>query len=149
MAQVDPKSISVVLNNVVTFTIAMWNRELHSKVLAHVRSLPNLSKVTEENINVMPFENVILAQKPGSSSSTSITPLDARKSYAQREDNLQENLLCNTSETANRFLQDFRQNPEATLNSLFLLLEGHGLDLGNQLGKGSKYQYIIGNNPGW
>jgi len=147
MAQVDPKSISVVpnylRNNVVTFTIAMWNRELLSKVLASVRSLPNLSKVTEQNIHVMPFSNVVLGHKPGNSIHSSMSLLDARKSYTNREDNLQFYLLCNTSETANLFVEHFRCNPGLELNSLHLVLEGYGLDFANNLGKGQHYSYKV------
>ena len=147
MAQVDPKSISVVpnylRNNVVTFTIAMWNRELNSKVLASVRALPNLSKVTEKDIHVMPFTNVVLGHKPGSSIHSSMTLLDARKSYTNREDNLKFYLLCNTSETANLFVEHFRCNPGLELNSLHLVLEGYGLDFANNLGKGQHYSYNV------
>ena len=109
MAQVDPKSISVLplRNSVVTFTIAMWNRELLSKVLASVRALPNVSKVTEKNIHVIPFSNFVLAHKPDRSIHSSMTLLDARKSYTHREENLQFYLLCNTSETANLFINIF------------------------------------------
>jgi len=148
MAQVDPKSISMVpnylRNNVVTFTIAMWNRELLSKVLARVRALPNHSKVTEKDIHVMPFTNVVLGHKPGSSSShSSMTLSDARKSYTHREDNLQFYLLCNTSETANLFVEHFRCNPGLELNSLQFVLEGYGLDFANNLGKGQHYSYDV------
>ena len=147
MAQVDPKSISVVpnylRNNVVTFTIAMWNRELNSKVLASVRALPNLSKVTEKDIHVMPFTNVVLGHKTGSSIHSSMTLLDARKSYTNREDNLKFYLLCNTSETANLFVEHFRCNPGLELNSLNLVLEGYGLDFANNLGRGQHYSYDV------
>jgi len=147
MAQVDPKSISVVpnylRNNVVTFTIAMWNRELHSKVLASVRALPNLSKVAEQNIHVMPFSNVVLGHKPGSSIHSSMALMDATKSYIHREDNLKFYLLCNTSETANLFVEHFRCNPGLELNSLHLVLDGHGLDFANGLGKGQQYSYNV------
>ncbi len=69
LVHLDPKSIFahhhiVSQENVVSFTIEMWNPELRRKVLARLQSLKgqhfNVTDIGEEDIYVLPFEEVLL-----------------------------------------------------------------------------------------
>ncbi len=67
----DLKSISSQTNqlfkqDVVHFTLKMWNTELRSKVLERVQSMPTFKElqIDEEDICVMPYEEVQLVLKP-------------------------------------------------------------------------------------
>jgi len=75
----DLKSISSQTNqlfkqDVVHFTLKMWNTELRSKVLERVQSMPTFKElqIDEEDICVMPYEEVQLVLKPGSNMDQSV-----------------------------------------------------------------------------
>ena len=130
----DPKSIvsklhsSLELNNI-QITIQMWNDEVRSKVLERLRSLPTLQRVQieEEDICVMPFEEVQLVCRKSGGISPSIWLLDEPTSYFRHNQNVNFNLLCDAPSTASAFADDFRQNPEFTVKEWQLKLECRGL----------------------
>jgi len=126
----DPKSITSRSHEssekeFVQITIQMWNGALRSKVLERLRSMKSLKNVDieEDNVSVLPFEEVQLVCKSGS-----IRLTDQPTSYARPKENLGFYLLCDESSSANKLAKDFRRNPEFTLNEyLQLKLECRGL----------------------
>jgi len=106
----------------------MWNLEIRSKVLERLRSLKSLKniEIEEEDICVMPFEDVQLVCKSGSlppfiSLTAKPTP------YLRSNENLDFYLLVGESSCANVLAHDIRQNPEFSLiNDWQLKLECHG-----------------------
>jgi len=130
----DPKSIVSKLHNslqqnYIQITIQMWNDEVRSKVLERLRSLPTLQRVQieEEDICVMPFEEVQLVCRKSGGISPSIWLLDEPTSYFRYNQNLNFSLLCDAPSTASAFADDFRQNPEFTVKEWQLKLECRGL----------------------
>ena len=107
----------------------MWNEQVRSKVLERLRSLPALQSVQieEEDICVMPFEEVQLVCRKSSGVSPSIRLQDEPTSYFRYNQNLNFYLLCDALSSASVLADDFRQNPEFTLKGLQLKLECRGL----------------------
>jgi len=75
----DPKSIiaesfGFLKQDFIRFTIKMWNQDLRSKVLERLRSLPSLANVIiqEDDVCVMPYEEVQLVCDPGTGLNNSI-----------------------------------------------------------------------------
>jgi len=129
----DPKSIineshGFLKQDFIRFTIQMWNPEIRSKILERLETLPNLGhlKISEEDICVMPYEDVQLISNSGALSH-SIKLMKQSTSYARSKENLDFYLLCDLSSTATALTADFRKNPEFTLNSWQLALECQGL----------------------
>ena len=131
----DPKSIvsnscshGSLKQDFVRITIQMWNLEIRSKVLERLRSLKSMKniEIEEEDICVMPFEDVQLVCKSGSlppfiSLSEKPTP------YLRSNEDLDFYLLVDESSCANVLAHDIRQNPEFYLISDWQLkLECHG-----------------------
>jgi len=106
----------------------MWNPEIRSKVLERLETLPDLGqlKISEEDINVMPFEDVQLISNFGALSQ-SIKLMKQSTSYARFKENLEFYILCDLPSTASALAADFKKNPEFTLNSWQLALECKGL----------------------
>jgi len=106
----------------------MWNEEIRSKVLERLRSLKNLKNVEieEEDICVMPFEEVLLVAKSGSLPN-SISLTDKPRSYLRSNEKLDFSLLCDSSSSAQALAHDLRLNTETTLNEWQLELECRGL----------------------
>ncbi len=118
----DPKSIvskssGSLKQNFIQITIQMWNEQVRSKVLERLRSLPALQSVQieEEDICVMPFEEVQLVCRKSSGVSPSIRLQDEPTSYLCYNQNLNFYLLCDALSSASVLADDFRQNPEFTL----------------------------------
>lgn len=130
----DPKSIvskshGSLNQNFIQITIQMWNEQVRSKVLERLRSLPTFQnvKIEEEDICVMPFEEVqLVCRKPGGIS-PSIRLQDEPKSYFRYNQNLDFYLICDAASSASVLADDFRQNPEFTLNGWQLKLQCSGL----------------------
>ena len=114
--------------NFIQITIQMWNEEIRSKVLERLRSLKNLKNVEieEEDICVMPFEEVLLVAKSGSLPN-SISLTDKPRSYLRSNEKLDFCLLCDSSSSAQALAHDLRLNTETTLNEWQLELECRGL----------------------
>jgi len=104
----------------------MWNEDVRLKVLERLRTIESLRdvKIEEEEICVMPFEEVQLVCKPGGISH-SIRLVDQPTSYLRSNEHLDFYLLCDVP--SNVLAHDFRQNAEFVLNQLGLKLECHGL----------------------
>ena len=103
----------------------MWNQDLRSKVLERLRSLPSLSNVIihEDDVCVMPYEEVQLICDPGTGLDDSIKLMDRPTSYLRFPESLDFYLLCDSLSVANSLVGDIRQNPEFTLSNLQLKLE--------------------------
>ena len=131
----DPKSIvskshGFFKQDFICFTVQMWNEELRSKVLERLRSLEGLQnvKIGEEDVCVMPYEEVKLVFKSGSVPK-SITLMDQPTSYLRSNENLDFYLLCDVSSASSALAEDFRKFPEFTLKSWKLALECRGLGI--------------------
>lgn len=109
----------------------MWNDEVCSKVLERLRSLPTLQSVQieEEDVCVMPFEEVQLVCRKAGGISPSIRLLDEPTSYSRFNQNLDFYLLCDAPSSASVLADDFRQAPEFTLKGWQLKLECRGLSI--------------------
>ncbi len=134
--------------DVIHLTIQMWNPEIRSKVLDRLRSLPSLSNVNvhEDDIYVLPFEEVQLVHKSGSIHQ-SIRLLDEPKRYHRLSEFLNFYLLCDSTPTANAFAEDFRRNPEFVLENSQLALECRGLSLGYSIGSRPTFNYNVTTIP--
>lgn len=133
----DPKTIfneshEFFKQDYVRFTIQMWNSEIRSKVLHRLRSLPNYKdlNIDEDDISVLPFEEVYLEFKQGSIHQ-SLKFMNQRSSYIRLSDSSDFYLLCDLPSTANVMAEGFKRNPEFTLNTWELALKCSGLLLGN------------------
>ncbi len=116
----------------VRFTIQMWNPDIRSKVLERVKSLPDYKnlEIHEDDISVIPFEEVSLDFKPDSIHK-SLKLLDQPSSYIRLSENIDFYFLCDLPSTANVMAEGFRRNPEFTLKTWELALKCSGLALGN------------------
>ncbi len=138
LVQLDPNSIIVESNSllekyVVRFTIQMWNSEIRAKVFARLKSvLPSHyrpdEETQEEDICVLPFEEVELVQKEGGIH-PSVHLMNESKSYLQPSESLNFYFICESQSAANDFAEDFRRNPEFVLDYSKLTLECRGASL--------------------
>lgn len=137
LAFLDPKSIVVTKSHdglfnqgFVRLTVQMWNAELRSKVLDRLRSLPSFNKddIQEDDVCVMPFEDVKLVCKTGGPQSVRL--MDQPSSYLRSRENLNFYFLCDLPSTATALADDFKKNPEFILERWQLALECGGLALG-------------------
>ena len=147
IVELDPMTIkgeshNFLQNNVVSFTIEMWNHELRWNILSHLRSLAGFSKVVigEDDIHVLPFEFIQMGHKKNTTIHPSVQLMDEHTPYLRQSQSLQFHIICKSTEDAQGFVQDFRQNPEFVVDSLQLYLKCYGLDLGKQIGNGLKYK---------
>ena len=113
-------------------TIQMWNLELRSKVLERLKSLPNFANlnIQEDDVCVMPFEEVKLLYDPSKSLSNSFKMTDRPVSYLRSQESIDFYLICDSSSAAQALADEFRLNPEFTLSNLQLELECKGLCFG-------------------
>ncbi len=128
----DPSSIvseSHVLlkKDFVRFSVQMWTADLRSKVHSTLMSL-NHADVREENVHVMPYEEVQLKLN---CSLLSFMLMKEPTFYSRMNENLDFYFLCDSPETAVTLAQDFRRNPEFSLKSFRLQMECKGLTLRN------------------
>lgn len=137
IVQMDRKQIVIegcdlFQQDVLHFTVQMWNQELLSLVLERLRLLPELGgkKIHEDNIFFLPFEDVHLVYQPGSIPEE-IQLFNRQISYLdmQMPKFLNFYLLSNSSAAALALADDFRRNLEFSWKKWQLKLVGRGLDL--------------------
>jgi len=123
--------------NYLCLTIHMWSLELRSKVLGRLKSLPNLTNlnIQEDDVCVIPFEEVKLLCDPSKSLLNSIKVTDRPISYLRSQKSLNFYLICDSSSSsapssAQALAGDFQRNPEFMLSTLQLELECKGLCFG-------------------
>ena len=118
-------------HDVIRFTIQMWNQELCSKVLERLKSLTEFDgiKIHQDDIYVLPFEEVYLVHEPGSIPE-SVQLVKRPISYHRMQANVHFYLLSNSSAAALALAGDFPRNPEFSLKKWQLTLVGRGLALG-------------------
>ncbi len=137
----DTKSIScqthqLFKQEVVRFSVKMWNSELRSKVRDRIQSLPTFKhlEIRDDDIFVMPYEEVQLVLKPGSSMDQSIQLMDQPMTSFHRRSNesLDFYFICDTQLTATTLADNIREYPDFVLQKWKLALECRGLVLGNE-----------------
>jgi len=122
------ESHGILKQNFVRFSIQMWNAELHSKVLDCLSN--TFVGVREENVNVMPYEEVQL-------SFSKVNPLQSFRVmnepvlYVRQNEALDFYFLCDLPDAAETLADDFRHNPEFSLRNFPLKLNCKGLALRN------------------
>ena len=104
----DPKSTvresnAFLKQELVRFSVQMWNQELRSKVLERLRSLPALNNliIQEDDVNVMPYEEVQLIFKPDGVHHESIQLTKQATPYILLSETLDFYSLCDSAPTAN------------------------------------------------
>jgi len=120
------KQAGLFQDDVVRFSIEMWNQEIRSKVVELLR-LKNF-QVDEDELSVLPYETVQLVGKPGSFH-PSIKIMDEPKSYHRLNHKLNFFLLCDSAVTAGSLAENLRHFPEFVMNKWHLSLECRGLVL--------------------
>jgi len=137
----DTKSIScqthqLFKQEVVRFSVKMWNSELRSKVRDRIQSLPTFKhlEIQDDDIFVLPYEEVQLVLKPGSSMDQSIQLMDQPMTSFHRRSNesLDFYFICDTQLTATILADNLREYPDFVLQKWKLALECRGLVLGNE-----------------
>ncbi len=132
IVMLDPKSITIQSQDlskedVVSFTIEMWNGEIHSKVLDLLR-VKKLIEVDENDVSVMPYEDVQLVGKPGSIHQ-SIQIMEDVIPYDRQNKRLEFFLLCDSPSTAQNLADNLRKCPSFLVRKWQLALECRGLAL--------------------
>ena len=127
----DPKSVIIqsqelFKEDVVRFSIQMWNQDIRSKVLDRLR-LKN-SEVDEDDVRVMPYEDVQLVGKPGSFHQ-SVKIMEEASPYHRLNEKLDFFLLCDSPATAKGLANNLRHYPEFVVRKWQLALECRGLAL--------------------
>ena len=117
--------------DVIRFTVQMWDQNLRYKVLERLRSMPEFSdqKIGEDDIFVLPFEDVHLVYKPGTIPD-SVQLFNRPISYLRMPKSLHFYLLSNSYSVALDLFEDFRRHPDYSLKKWQLSLVGRGLVLG-------------------
>jgi hypothetical protein len=134
IAVLDPESISIesaeaMFNpDFVQFKIQMWTQRLRDAVLDRLRTLPGLYHIQEDDVYVLPFEEVQLVCKPGSITQ-SIKLMDKPKSYHRLNETLDFFLECDSLSTAYILAEKLRSIPLFLLEKWELALECRGLTL--------------------
>lgn len=140
LVQLDPTTISIeassdkfVKEQFVCFKIKMWTEDLRSKVLDHLRSLPDLSnspKIKLDDISVMPYEEIKLVKKSDYViNNESVRLAKKSTSYERLSDSVPFYFRCDSMDSA-RFLADnLLQHPDFLLEKCKLGLECQGLAL--------------------
>jgi len=131
IVMLDPKSVIIqsqelFKEEVVRFTIQMWTPEIRSKVLDRLR-LKNL-KFEEDDVTVMPYDEVQLVYKPGSIH-PSIKIMEEATPYHRLNEKLDFFLLCDSPSTAKGLAENLRNFPEFVVRKWQLALECRGLAL--------------------
>ena len=86
--------------------------------------------IQEDDISVMPYENVQLVSSnnsDGSINHESIRLMDQASSYQRMNENLDFYFICNSATMAKDLSQDFKKNPEFTLKSWQLSMVCRGI----------------------
>jgi len=121
-------------SDVLRFKMQMWNVELRLKVLERLRELDSLRdvKIEEDDICIMPFEEVQLVCTSGSLPQ-SISLTDKPTSYLRSNETLDLFLLCNDPSSSNILARDFGQSPDLFFNewNVKLVCRGLAMESGN------------------
>ena len=121
----DPKSITtqsqeLFKEDVVHFTIQMWTPEIRTKVLDRLR-LKNF-EVDEDDVTVMPFDEVQLVNKPESIHS-SIKIMEEAIPYHRLNEQLEFFMLCDSPARAKALAENLRLYPAFVVRKWQLALE--------------------------
>ncbi len=127
----DPTSVitqsqELFKEDVVRFTIQMWSSEIRSKVLDRLRL--KKFEVDEDDLSVMPYEDVQLVGKPGSIHQ-SIKIMEEATPYHRLNEKLDFFLLCDSPSTAKVLAENLRRYPDFVVRKWQLALECRGLAL--------------------
>jgi len=145
IAVLDPESVSIesaeaMLNpDFVRFKIQMWTQHLRDAVLDRLRTLPGLNLLQEDDVYVLPFEEVQLVCKPGSITQ-SIKLMDKPKSYLRLNETLDLFFECDSLSTAYILAEKLRSIPLFLFEKWELALECRGLILQNAEMRGALLQ---------
>ena len=147
----DPKIITtqsqeLFKEDVVHFTIQMWTPEIRSKVLDRLR-LKNF-EVDEEDVTVMPFDEVQLVNKPESIHS-SIKIMEEAIPYHRLNEQLEFFMLCDSPARAQTLADNLRLYPAFVVRKWQLALEcrGLGLNSSNTGDKRLSFKFIVSTFP--
>jgi len=129
----EPDSIEREFNkllqqDLVRFKIKMWDAEIHSKVLETLRSSPSLTdlEINEEDVHVMPFEEVQLVVNKGSILK-SIRLADRPVSYRRLNESLYFHFKCDLSSEADDLADNLKKKPELIVMEWDLAMECRGI----------------------
>jgi len=132
----DPQSVIIqsqqllVQQNIVRFSIQMWNSEIRSKVLDHLRH--KKFEPDEDNVSVMPYKTVNLVGEAGRMQQ-SFKILEEATSYHRQNEKLDFFLLCDSSSTAQFIGYRLRHFPEMFVRECKLALECRGLSMNQSM----------------
>jgi len=147
----DPKTISCQTHQlfhqeVVRFSVRMWNSEIRSKVRDRVQSLPTFEdlKINDDDILVMPYEEVQLVLRPGSIMDQSIQLMDEPVTSFHRQSNesLDFYFICDTQLTAATLADNLKKYPDFVLKKWKLALECRGLVLESEASSSNKSSIV-------
>lgn len=126
--------------NVVRFTIQMWNPEIRLKVLELLRL--DDPDVKEKDVRVMPYESVRLV---GKRIHESIQIMEEATSYRRLNEKLNFFLLCDSPSTAKVLAENLRSYPEFVTRKWQLELECSGLAFSPSMtdNKRSLFNFIV------
>jgi len=151
IALLDPKSVIIQPQNlfkkdVVRFSIQMWNQDLRSKVLDHLRL--DHPGIKEKNVHVMPYEEVQLVGKP-ESIHQSIKIMEEAVPYYRLNEKLGFFLLCDSPSIAVTLADNLRHYPEFVVRKWQLNLECRGLALDSSMNdnKSSSFKFVVSTLP--
>lgn len=130
-SSIVPDSNELLKKDLVRFKVKMWDAELRTKVLERLCSLPSMEDevIHQDDIYVLPFEEVQLTVEPGSLIS-SIQLKSKPIRYGRLRESLSFQLECASSAVAVELADNFKMNPELFLEQWELALECRGLALG-------------------
>ena len=107
--------------DVVRFTIQMWNADLRSKVVERLR-LDCSTEITDKDVSVMPYEDIRLVGQRGSIHK-SIKIMEEAIPYNRLNEKLDFFLLCDSPSTATSLAENLRHYPELIVRKWKLALE--------------------------
>ena len=147
----DPNSITIqsqelFKEDVVHFSIQMWTPEIRSKVLNRLR-LKNL-EVDEDDVTVIPFDEVQLVNKPGSIH-PSLKIMEEAIPYRRLNEQLEFFMLCDSPARAQTLADNLRLYPAFVVRKWQLALECRGLDFksSNTEDKRSSFKFMVSTYP--
>ncbi len=141
------ESNELLKQDLVRFRIKMWNADIRLKVIDRLRSLPSLMdvKIQEDDVHVMPYEEVKLVAKPGRILK-SIQLADEATSYLQLNESLDFDFECDLPSVADALAENLKKNPELMVTKWKLTLECRGLALGSDA---ESYEMLSRKCPTW
>jgi len=151
MVVLDPNTVIIqsqrlFKEDVVRFSIQMWNQEIRSKVLELLRL--DHPETKEKDVRVMPYEEVQLVYKP-ESIHQSIEIMEEAIPYQRMNGKLDFFLLCDSPSTAETLADNLRHYPEFVVRKWQLNLECRGLALDSSMtdNKSSSFKFVVSTLP--